>query len=106
MNPETARDRRTFVEDFGEVCTISPFAVSAIFNDGALRVAGLDTSQYGETEIVGSDPNLQVSKEDRAKINLLDVVEIPSKSPTTYRVQTIEPEDVDGGFYLIQLLEA
>jgi hypothetical protein len=34
------------------------------------------------------------------------VVEIPSKSPTTYRVQTIEPEDVDGGFYLIQILEA
>lgn len=112
MNPETARDRRTFVEDFGEVCTISPvaggspFAVTAIFNDGPSRSSDLDVAAYGDMNIVGSNPHLEMSKEDRAKVSLLDVIEIPSRRPLTYRIQTIEPEDIDGGFFTIELLEA
>jgi hypothetical protein len=111
VNPETAADRRMFVQDFGETCTITPtaggtpFTISAIFNAGPQRTSELELDQIGSTNVVGSNPHLELSSEERAKIAELDEVAIPSKAPITYRISTIEPEDVDGGFFVAELLE-
>ena len=111
MNPETADDRLAFVQDFGETCTVTPvagggpFAIQAIFNNGPLR-STVDLDAHADTSVVGSDPHLELPKEERAKIRELDLVDVPSQAPTRYRIGTIEPEDIDGGFYVAQVLEA
>lgn len=111
MNPETVADRRMFVKDFGEVVTITPgaggtpFTIEAIFNAGPQRTSELELAQFGATNVVGTNPHLELSREELAKVKLLDQVSVPSKLPITYRISTIEPEDIDGGFYVAELLE-
>lgn len=99
------------MKDFGEVVTITPgaggtpFTIEAIFNDGPQRTGELSLDQFGSTNVVGSNPHLEISREERAKLHRLDQVAVPSKAPTTYRISTIEAEDLDGGFFVIELLE-
>ncbi len=98
--------------DFGELCTITPaagglrYVIDALFNDGPRRSSDLDLDRFGPTDVVGSDPHLEVRTEDALNLGPGDLVELESKPDRPYRVATIEPEDVDGGYRVVQLLEA
>ena len=113
MNPEEATDRLNLLEDFGEIVTITPrsgratYSLAAIFNRGPRRVELLGEG-ITRIEIMGSDPWLLVRTEDVASEELknLDRVDIPSEPTTPYRVMSLEPEEDDGLFFVVQLTEA
>ncbi|MEE8218963.1 MAG: hypothetical protein V3S03_08360 [Vicinamibacteria bacterium] len=112
MHPERAIDRVHLLEDFGVDVKVEPaaggraFEVLAQFQRGP-RAVDLDLGGGLTTvEITGSDPWLFMRSEDARRIRELDVLTVPGEA-FRFRVhQDKGPDEDDGDFRLVHLLEA